>query len=130
VDAPSSAGDTPESAHGSLAVAPMSAAQNPATSESRSTFPTAAYVATHRRTEPKKLGLLLRGDLDWIVMKCLEKDRTRRYETANGLAADVQRHLSSEPVIAAPPSAAYRLRKFVRKHRAGSLMAAALVFAT
>ena len=53
---------------------------------------------------PRKLGLLLRGDLDWIVMKCLEKDRTRRYETANGLAADIQRHLEGEPVIAAPPS--------------------------
>ncbi len=68
----------------------------------------------------------LSGDLDWIVMKALEKDRTRRYETANGFAADILRHLSSEPVLAAPPSRAYRLRKFVRKHR-GGVIAASLV---
>src|SRR5207237_731674 len=55
---------------------------------------------------------VLRGDLDWIVMKCLEKDRTRRYETANGLAADIKHFLSNEPVIARPPSAAYRVQKF------------------
>ncbi len=59
---------------------------------------------------------VLSGDLDWVVMKALEKDRTRRYETANGFAADILRHLSSEPVLAAPPSRAYRVRKFVRKH--------------
>ena len=53
----------------------------------------------------------LRGDLDWIVMKCLEKDRTRRYETANGLAADLKRHLNNEPVVARPPSAAYKFQK-------------------
>src|SRR3989442_8952365 len=56
-------------------------------------------------------------DLDWIVMKCLEKDRTRRYETANSLAADLQRHLNDEPVVACPPSALYRCQKFARKHR-------------
>ena len=60
---------------------------------------------------PPKLIHLVRGDLDWIVMKCLEKDRTRRYETANGLAADLKRHLNNEPVVARPPSAAYRLQK-------------------
>ena len=54
---------------------------------------------------------LLKGDLDWIVMKCLEKDRSRRYDTANGLAADVNRHLNNEPVIARPPSAAYKFQK-------------------
>ena len=59
----------------------------------------------------------LRGDLDWIVMKCLEKDRARRFETANGLARDIQRHLGNEPVVARPPSAAYRLAKFIRRHR-------------
>ena len=79
----------------------------------------------------KRLGLLLRGDLDWIVMKCLEKDRTRRYETANGLAADVERHLRDEPVTAGPPSAGYRLRKFVKRNRAqvvaGGIVAAVLV---
>src|SRR4029434_2908448 len=61
-----------------------------------------------RQTEVSKLVQQLQGDLDWIVMKCLEKDRTRRYETANGLAADIQRHLANEPVIARPPSAAYK----------------------
>jgi len=60
---------------------------------------------------------LVRGDLDWIVMKCLEKDRTRRYETANGLAMDIQRHLTNEPVVARPPSTAYRVRKFVRRNK-------------
>ncbi len=79
----------------------------------------------------KKLGLLLRGDLDWIVMKCLEKDRTRRYETANGLAADIQRHLNDDTVTAGAPSAGYKLRKFVKRHRAqviaGGIVAGALV---
>jgi len=78
-----------------------------------------ARVAAHRHTEPRRLGAIIRGDLDWIVMKCLEKDRTRRYETANGLAMDVGRHLAGEPVVAAPPSATYRLHKFVRRHRVG-----------
>ena len=59
--------------------------------------------------EPKKLGGLVRGELDWIVMKALEKDRNRRYETASALAADVQRYLDDEPVLACPPSALYRL---------------------
>ncbi|MBN1852013.1 MAG: protein kinase [Pirellulales bacterium] len=74
-------------------------------------------IAAKRQIEPKKLGPLVRGELDWIVMKALEKDRTRRYETANGLAADIRRYLADEPVIACPPSAAYRLRKLVRKNR-------------
>ena len=60
---------------------------------------------------------LVRGELDWIVMKCLEKDRTRRYETASGLARDVERYLHDEPVEACPPTAGYRLRKFARKHK-------------
>ena len=60
----------------------------------------------------------LRGDLDWIVLKCLEKDRTRRYETANGLANDIQRHLTDEPVVARPPSLGYRFRKAWRRHKA------------
>src|SRR5260370_7764673 len=62
-------------------------------------------VAKHRHTEAPRLIHLVRGDLDWIVMKCLEKDRTRRYETANGLAADIHRHLNNKPVVASPPSA-------------------------
>jgi len=76
-----------------------------------------AATAAQRRAEPRKLALLIRGDLDWIVMKALEKDRTRRYETASGLAADLRRYLAGEPVTAAPPSAAYRLRKFVTRRR-------------
>ncbi|MCH8806540.1 MAG: serine/threonine protein kinase [Planctomycetes bacterium] len=90
----------------------------PSTRLSRSTD-TLPSIAATRSTEPKKLGLLLRGELDWIVMKCLEKDRGRRYETANGLAEDIQRHLAGESVIAAPPSAGYRIRKFIRHHRVG-----------
>jgi len=74
-------------------------------------------VASHRQSEPRKLASLIRGDLDWIVMKCLEKDRAGRYETANGLAMDIQRHLNNEPVLARPPTAVYRVRRFVRRHR-------------
>src|SRR5262249_625996 len=86
-------------------------------------------IAATRGVEPAQLKRALSGDLDWIVMKALEKDRTRRYETANGLAADILRHLSSEPVLAVPPSRAYRLRKFVRKHR-GGVIAASLLLVT
>ncbi len=88
-------------------------------------------VAASRKTEPAKLARLIRGDLDWIVMKCLEKDRTRRYETANGLARDITRYLSDEPVEACPPSALYRLKKLARRNRvaftSGALVAAALL---
>jgi serine/threonine protein kinase len=83
-------------------------------------------LAANRGTEPAKLARLVRGELDWIVMKALEKDRTRRYETANGLARDIQRYLSDEPVEACPPSATYRLRKFARKNRAALTTAAAI----
>ena len=86
-------------------------------------------IAASRGIEPAQLKRALSGDLDWIVMKALEKDRTRRYETANGFAGDILRHLSSEPVLAAPPSWVYRLRKFVRKHR-GAVIAACLVLLT
>src|SRR5205807_9748737 len=82
-----------------------------------STSESIASVAAQRHTEPARLSKLVRGDLDWITMKALETDRTRRYETANGLARDIQRHLSEEPVEAGPPSATYRLRKFVRRNR-------------
>jgi tetratricopeptide (TPR) repeat protein len=88
-------------------------------------------LALSRRTEPKRLTALLRGELDWVVLKCLEKQRDRRYETANALARDVQRYLAGEVVEARPPSGVYRLRKFVHRHRAavvaGGLIAAALV---
>ena len=77
----------------------------------------AAKIASARQTEPAKLAKLVRGELDWIVMKALEKDRGRRYQTANGFARDIQRYLADEPVEACPPSAGYRLRKFARKNR-------------
>lgn len=70
----------------------------------------------------------MQGDLDWIVMKCLEKDRSRRYETANGLAADLQRHLANEPVVARPPSAAYRLQKAVHRNKAAFTAVGAIAF--
>jgi serine/threonine protein kinase len=75
-------------------------------------------IARSRRTDARELNRRLRGDLDRIVMKALDKDRTRRYETANALALDIKRHLNHEPVRAAPPSACYRLCKFVQRHRA------------
>jgi len=83
-------------------------------------------IAACRQSEPARLTRLVRGELDWIVMKALEKDRDRRYGTANGLAADVQRYLDNEPVSAGPPSQLYRVRKFVRRNRAG-VVAASLV---
>src|SRR6266568_1940392 len=88
-------------------------------------------TAKRRGLEPLKLVNALRGDLDWIVMKCLEKDRARRYETANGLASDIRRHLNSEPVVACPPSKLYRFQKMVRRNKltfaATSAIAAALL---
>jgi eukaryotic-like serine/threonine-protein kinase len=83
-------------------------------------------VAKHRRTTPESLRRTLRGDLDWIILKAMDKDRTRRYATANALALDIGRYLANEPVIARPPSAGYRIRKFVRRNR-GPVLAAALV---
>ncbi len=80
-------------------------------------------IAANRSLEPKKLTGLVRGELDWIVMKALEKDRNRRYETANGLARDIEHYLHDEPVVARPPSAGYRLRKFLRRHRTGAAVA-------
>jgi serine/threonine protein kinase len=88
-------------------------------------------TAARRHIEPPKLRLLLKGDLDWIVMKCLEKDRKRRYETANGVAMDVQRYLNNEPIVARPPSQWYRFQKLVRRNRvafaAATVVALALV---
>jgi serine/threonine protein kinase/Tfp pilus assembly protein PilF len=83
-------------------------------------------VARQRHVEPPKLVHLLKGDLDWIVMKALEKDRTRRYETANGLALDVERYLQNEPVIARPPSRVYRFQKLVRRNKLAFSAAAAV----
>jgi tetratricopeptide (TPR) repeat protein len=86
-------------------------------------------VASHRRTEPPRLIHLVRGDLDWIVMKALEKDRTRRYETANGLATDIERHLSNEPVVACPPSKLYKFQKMVRRNKLACFAGSAVVLA-
>jgi serine/threonine protein kinase/tetratricopeptide (TPR) repeat protein len=83
-------------------------------------------IAAKRGLEPKKLSGLMRGDLDWIVMKSLEKDRNRRYATANGLAHDIERYLNDQPVDAGPPSAAYKFRKFIRRNR-GPVVAATLI---
>jgi len=88
-------------------------------------------LAEHRSAEPPKLISLLRGDLDWIVMKALEKDRRRRYETANGVAMDIQRYLHNEPVVARPPSRRYRFQKLVRRNKiifaAGAAVSLALI---
>ena len=86
-------------------------------------------LAALRHTEPRKLMALLRGELDCVVMKCLEKKRDRRYDTANGLARDIQRYLADEPVEARPPSAGYRLSKFLRRNK-GPVLASALVLLT
>jgi WD40 repeat protein/serine/threonine protein kinase len=86
-----------------------------------------AALSAQRKTEPGKLRKLMRGELDWIVLKALEKDRTRRYETANGFARDLERFLAGDPVEACPPSATYRLRKLARKYRA--ILATAAAFA-
>jgi WD40 repeat protein/serine/threonine protein kinase len=84
-------------------------------------------VARHRRSDPPRLAHLIRGDLDWIVMKALEKDRGRRYETANGLAMDIQRHLNDEPVTARPPSATYKLQKAWQRNKLVFTAMAAIV---
>ncbi len=86
-------------------------------------------TAKHRQTDPPKLVHLMRGDLDWIVMKCLEKDRTRRYDTANGLSMDIQRHLNNEAVLARPPSNLYRFQKMVRRNKLAAAAAAAVAVA-
>jgi WD40 repeat protein len=99
----------------------------PRPSQRLSTSQTKASIAAVRQSDPDKLTKLMRGEIDWIVLKALEKDRHRRYATADGFAADVQRYLSGEQVQAVPPSAAYRLRKFARKNRA--MLTAAAAFA-
>jgi eukaryotic-like serine/threonine-protein kinase len=86
-------------------------------------------IAASRKLEPRRLTRVVHGDLDWIVMKALEKDRARRYETANGFAMDIQRYLADEPVSAGPPGAGYRLRKLVRRKKGPVLAAAAVAVA-
>jgi tetratricopeptide (TPR) repeat protein len=106
----------------------------PRPSDKLSTCDTLADRATLCGVDPKALAGLLRTDLDWVVMKALEKDRERRYDSAAGFAADVQRYLNGEPVLAVPPSRVYRVRKFVRRNRlqviAAGLVATALVLGT
>jgi tetratricopeptide (TPR) repeat protein/serine/threonine protein kinase len=94
-------------------------------SESKDSLPS---ISAQRQTEPAKLTRLVRGELDWIAMKALEKDRNRRYETANGFALDVQRYLADEPVLACPPSVGYRLRKFVRRNKTALAVASLVLF--
>lgn len=109
-----------------------------ASKDTRTPRPSARYtslgdyrlgIAQARRTDPDHLEKDLKGDLDWIVMKALEPDRARRYETAIGLAADIQRFLDHQPVIARPPTTGYRIQKFVRRHRTGVAAAGITGFA-
>jgi serine/threonine protein kinase/tetratricopeptide (TPR) repeat protein len=101
--------------------------QPPKPSTRLGTTQEASAIAAQRGTEPAKLARLMRGDLDWIVMRALEKDRTRRYESAGGLARDIKRHLEGDPVEAGPPSPLYRMTTFTRKHRIA--IATAIAFA-
>jgi WD40 repeat protein/serine/threonine protein kinase len=94
-----------------------------------SALSTLATIAAKRHLEPEDLPKLLRGELDWIVMKCLEKERARRYETASSLARDVEHYLADEPVQACPPSAAYRFRKFARRYKAALVTATTFLVA-
>jgi serine/threonine protein kinase/tetratricopeptide (TPR) repeat protein len=94
-----------------------------------STDASAPSLAALRHTEPRKLMSLLRGELDWVVMKCLEKQRDRRYETANGLARDIQRYLANDPVEARSPSTGYKLKKFVQRNRPAVLAVVAVAMA-
>ena len=102
---------------------------NPSTRLSKIEQAALSTIAERRGLEPRRLSQLVRGELDWIVMKALEKDRNRRYETASGFAADVQRYLQDEPVQASPPSQLYRLRKFARRHKAGLVVTAMVLIA-
>jgi serine/threonine protein kinase/tetratricopeptide (TPR) repeat protein len=105
----------------------------PAAPDDSATDSSAIAIAGRRRSDPVVLVRALRGDLDWIVMKCLDKDRRRRYATASDLAEDVGRYLDHQPVLATPPSTGYRLRKFVRRHSgavlAGAVVSSALIIA-
>ena len=98
----------------------------PTPSSRLSTVESAPAIAANRQMEPQKLGRFVKGELDWIVMKALAKERDRRYETASGFARDIERFLNNEAVAAGPPSASYRLRKFVKRNR-GQVIAASLV---
>jgi WD40 repeat protein/serine/threonine protein kinase len=105
--------------------------EDPARPSTRVSTPgqAARTASANRQSDPGRLSQLFRGELDWIVMKCLEKDRNRRYESASALAADVQRYLNDEPVSACPPSAWYRFRKFARRKKSALAMAACVFLA-
>jgi serine/threonine protein kinase len=103
--------------------------ETPKPSARLSTSEALPSIAANRQTEPAKLSRLMRGELDWVVLKALEKDRARRYETANGLARDVGRYLADEVVEARPPSVGYRLRKFVKRNKSRVIAAAAVLLA-
>lgn len=90
---------------------------------------TKTSIAESRKTDPASLCKELKGDLDWIIMKAMEKDRTRRYETANGLSMDILRYLKNEPILARPPSSGYRLKKFFHRHKMGFAAAVLIGFA-
>jgi Tol biopolymer transport system component/tetratricopeptide (TPR) repeat protein len=104
--------------------------KTPSTRLSRTSAEESASSALRRQTDWRTLRRKLRGDLDWIVMRALEKDRNRRYETVNGLADDIRRHLACEPILACSPGMVYRLQKLLCKHRSGVLAALALVVIT
>src|SRR5262249_17827567 len=91
------------------------------------TSPPTASLA-QRQTDHKRLSHVVRGELDWIVMRAVEKDRNRGYETASAFAADVQRYLNDEPVVACPPSAWYRFRKFARRNKSALAVAGLVLF--
>jgi tRNA A-37 threonylcarbamoyl transferase component Bud32 len=101
----------------------------PSTRLSGFTIEELTTAARRRSGDAPKLINALRGDLDWVVMKCLEKDRTRRYETAIGVAADLKRYLDNEPVVARPPSNVYRMQKFLRRHKRGAIATGAVALA-
>jgi WD40 repeat protein/serine/threonine protein kinase len=101
----------------------------PAPSKRISTTASKPSVAANRHTEPAKLGRFVKGELDWIVMKALAKERDRRYETANGFAKDIEHFLNHEPVHAGPPSLNYRLRKFIQRNRAQVIAASVVIIA-
>ena len=103
--------------------------QKPSTFLSTIALERRTTVAQHRQSDATKLPGLIRGDLDWIVMKALAKDRSGRYETANGLAMDIQRHLADEPVRARPPSRVYRFRRMVRRNKLAFFATAAVAVA-
>lgn len=110
-----------------LADLPTTATDSAGTPASRLTPGTPADIAKRRGTDPRSLSRQLKGDLDWIIMKAMDKERARRYESAGSFADDIQRHLASEPVVAGPPTTTYRIGKFLRRNRVGVSIAAVLL---